>query len=50
VFVLLEMRLGLIAGGIADVGGLMVLIALIGMLAGVVRYTGALDGQQGKAR
>jgi hypothetical protein len=50
VFVLLEMRLGLIAGGIADVGGLMVLIALIGMLAGVVRYTGALDGQQGRAR
>jgi len=28
----------------------MVLIALIGMLAGVVRYTGALDAQQGEAR
>ncbi len=50
VFVLLEMRLGLIAGAIADIGGLMVLIALIGMLAGVVRYTGALDARQGRAR
>lgn len=43
VFVLLEMKLGLIAGGIADVGGLMVLISLIGMLAGILRYSGALD-------
>jgi len=42
-FVLLEMRLGLIAGGIADVGGLMVLIGLMGMLLGIVRYSGALD-------
>jgi hypothetical protein len=46
VFVLLEMRLGLIAGGIADIGGLMVLIALLGMLAGVLRYTGALDANR----
>jgi hypothetical protein len=50
VFVLLEMRLGLIAGGIADIGGLMVLIALMGMLAGAFRYTGALDAQRGSAR
>lgn len=50
VFVLLEMHLGLIAGGIADIGGLMVLIALMGMLAGVLRYTGALDAQRGEAR
>jgi hypothetical protein len=50
VFVLLEMHLGLIAGGIADIGGLMVLLALIGMLAGVLRYTGALDAQRGNAR
>lgn len=49
VFVLLEMRLGLIAGAIADIGGLMVLIALIGMLAGVVRYTVALDARQERA-
>ena len=49
VFVLLEMRLGLIAGGIADIGGLMVLIALIGMLAGVLRFTVALNAQPGSA-
>jgi hypothetical protein len=39
VFVLLETELGLTAGGIADVGGLMVIIALMGMLAGVLRKT-----------
>ena len=43
VFVLAELRFGLVAGGIADVGGLLVIIALVGMLAGVVRYTGSLD-------
>jgi hypothetical protein len=37
VFVLLELRFGLVAGGIADAGGLLVIIALIGMLAGVLR-------------
>ncbi len=43
VFVLLELKLGLLAGGIADIGGLMILIALIGMLVGIVRYSGGLD-------
>jgi hypothetical protein len=43
VFVLLELKLGLLAGGIADVGGLMVVVALVGMLAGIVRHTGSLD-------
>jgi hypothetical protein len=43
VFVLLELKLGLLAGGIADAGGLMVIIALIGMLVGVLRYAGTLD-------
>jgi hypothetical protein len=47
VFVLLELKLGLVAGGIADVGGLLVIIALIGMLVGVLRYSGQLDAQQG---
>jgi len=47
VFVLAELRLGLVAGGIADAGGLMVILALVGMLTGVVRYTGSLDA--GKA-
>src|ERR1700730_17653382 len=31
VFVLLELKMGLLAGGIADVGGLMVVVALVGM-------------------
>jgi hypothetical protein len=43
VFVLCEIRLGLVAGGIADVGGLLVALALLGMLVGVIRYTGTLD-------
>ena len=43
VFVLLELKFGLLAGGIADIGGLMVIVALVGMLAGVFRYSGSLD-------
>lgn len=43
VFVALELHLGLIAGGIADLGGAAVLVALLGMLAGILRYTGNLD-------
>lgn len=43
VFVLLELNFGLVAGGIADVGGVLVIIALVGMLAGVLRYSGSLD-------
>lgn len=42
-FVRMELRWGLLAGGIADVGGLLVIIALLGMLAGVLRYTGKQD-------
>jgi len=49
VFVLLELRLGLLAGGIADLGGLMVIVALLGMLVGVLRYTGTLDATRGTA-
>ena len=37
VFVLLELKFGLVAGGIADFGGLLVIIALIGTLVGVLR-------------
>jgi hypothetical protein len=47
VFVLLEIKLGLVAGGIADAGGLMVIVALIGMSAGVLRHTGAADADVG---
>ncbi len=50
VFVLLEMKFGLVAGGLADVGGLLVIIALVGMSVGVVRYTGRVDGGTGVAR
>jgi hypothetical protein len=46
VFVFLEMKFGLVAGGIADVAGLLVIIALIGMSAGVLRYTGRADAQE----
>jgi hypothetical protein len=49
VFVLLELNLGLLAGGIADVGGLLVIVALIGMLVGVLRYSGHLDAASGAA-
>ena len=47
VFVLAELKFGLIAGGIADVGGLLVIIALVGMLVGVLRYSGHLDATAG---
>lgn len=46
VFVLLELRWGLVAGGIADVGGLLVILGLTGMLTGVLRYTGRLDSEK----
>ncbi len=47
VFVLAELQFGLLAGGIADIGGLLVVIALVGMLVGVLRYTGAADAAAG---
>jgi hypothetical protein len=43
VFVFMELRWGLVAGGIADLGGMMVVVALTGMLVGVIRYAGRLD-------
>lgn len=49
IFVLLELRIGLIAGGIADLGGLLVITSLVGMLVGVLRYTGNLDAAAGGA-
>ena len=47
--VYLEQKFGLVAGGVADVGGLMVIMALVAMLVGVVRYTGHLDAEGGGA-
>jgi hypothetical protein len=49
IFVLLELKIGLLAGGIADAGGLMVIVALMGMLVGVLRYSGRLDAEIGSA-
>ena len=43
--VLLEMRFGLLAGGIADLGGLLVILALLAMWIGILRYIGTLDAQ-----
>jgi hypothetical protein len=43
VCVLLEMKFGLLAGGIADIGGLLVILALLAMWIGILRYTGNLD-------
>ena len=43
VAVLLELRYGLLAGGVADFGGLLVILALLAMGVGILRYTGALD-------
>lgn len=48
-FVLMELRWGLLAGGIADVGGLLVIVALFAMFVGVLRYTGKLDAADGAA-
>src|SRR5262249_5795333 len=48
VFVLLELNWGLVAGGLADIGGLLVVVGLSGMLVGVLRHTGRLDAE-GKA-
>lgn len=41
--VLLEMKFGLLAGGMADFGGLLVIVAGFGMWIGILRYTGNLD-------
>ena len=49
VFVQTEIRWGLVAGGIADLGGLLVIVALCGMLIGILRHTGKLDASGGGA-
>jgi len=43
VCVLLELKYGSLAGGLADAGGLLVIVALLAMWIGVLRYTGQLD-------
>jgi len=43
VCVLLEIKFGLVAGGLADFGGLLVIVAGFAMWIGILRYTGSLD-------
>jgi hypothetical protein len=43
VCVFLEVRYGLVAGGIADFAGLLVIVALLAMWIGILRYSGAPD-------
>jgi len=50
VCVLMELRYGLVAGGLADFGGLLVIVALLAMWIGILRYTGQLDSQAGDVR
>jgi hypothetical protein len=37
----------LVAGGVADFGGLLVIFALLAMWIGILRYTGELDAAAG---
>ncbi|HET8923699.1 MAG TPA: hypothetical protein VFN26_11980 [Candidatus Acidoferrum sp.] len=48
VCVLLELRYGLVAGGLADLGGLLVIVALMAMWIGILRYMGQLDAALGE--
>ena len=41
-----ELWFGLLAGGVADFAGLMVILAMFGMLIGVWRHTGKMDAQE----
>jgi len=50
VCVLMELRYGLVAGGLADFGGFLVILALLAMWIGILRYTGQLDSQAGEVR
>jgi hypothetical protein len=50
VCVLLEMKYGLLAGGIADIGGLLVIMALLAMWIGILRYTGSVDAMPSGAQ
>jgi hypothetical protein len=50
VCVLMELQYGLLAGGLADFGGLLVILALFAMWIGILRYSGQLDAQTGDVR
>jgi hypothetical protein len=44
VCVFLELYFGLLAGGLADIGGLLIIVALLAMWIGILRHTGLVDG------
>ena len=44
--VLLELKFGLLAGGLADFGGMLVIVAMLAMWIGIVRYTGTMDAEE----
>jgi uncharacterized protein with PQ loop repeat len=46
VCVFFELRYGLLAGGLADFGGLLVIVALFAMWIGIARYIGDLDSRE----
>jgi hypothetical protein len=50
VCVLLELKFGLLAGGLADLGGLLVIGAGFAMWVGVVKYSGSLDAMGGGSK
>jgi hypothetical protein len=45
----MEMKFGLLAGGLADLGGLLVIVALLAMGIGIIRYTGSIDAPELRA-
>jgi hypothetical protein len=47
VCVLLELKFGIVAGGAADLAGLLIILALLAMWIGILRYTGELDASTG---
>ncbi|MBZ5506585.1 MAG: hypothetical protein LAO78_14095 [Acidobacteriia bacterium] len=50
VCVLMEMKYGLLAGGVADFGGLLVILSLLAMWIGILRYTGSVDAMAKEAQ
>ena len=50
VCVLMEIRFGLVAGGLADLGGLLAILALLAMWIGILRYTGRVDAMPSGAK
>ncbi len=43
-----EMWYGLLAGGVADFAGLLLIVSLFAMLMGVIRHTGKVDAREGE--